>query len=448
MSAVVGPRPTRFSITALALLVPWVALVIDAWRPIGDSSFLWHIRAGSVQAEAGNVLTSDPFSFTRHGQEWLTQSWLAELTYAAGERLAGLGFVPWMMLTVSALIFTGIALIAYRESRSVPAAAFSIILSTLLLISFLVPRPVVFSFLLFVLVVLAWDRDRSKWMVPFLFWIWASTHGSFVVGLGYVGLTLIMRKEWRHLPSAVVCGLATLVTAHGLGVLNILLNFGEAREALTFISEWRRPAFSDPSFLALVGGVAFVAIGVLGGKVRARHFWIIIPFVTLATTSIRALPPAWIGLLPIVAGSLADLSIGSKPRFGPVAAVVFTITVLILPFFLREDGGLRDGHFPVAAEKELDDVPTYHDDRVGGYLIYSQGPDRLVYIDDRAELYGERMEEFVNVRDGEQDWRPVFARDGIEQALLGADSALADRLVAAGWVEHHHDEEYMVLRPG
>ena len=62
-----APKPRRYSIAQLALLVPWVALVIDAFAPIRDNSFLWHIRAGELQVEAGEVLTSDPFSFTMQG---------------------------------------------------------------------------------------------------------------------------------------------------------------------------------------------------------------------------------------------------------------------------------------------------------------------------------------------------------------------------------------------
>lgn len=447
MGAADEPRSTRFSIAKLALIVPWVALVIDAWRPIGDSSFLWHVRAGSVQAEMGEVLTTDPFSFTMSGAQWLTQSWLVELLYAAGERASGLGFVPWMLLIVATLTFTGIGLIAYRESRSVTATAFCLILSTLLLISFLVPRPVLFSFLLFVLVVLAWDKAETRWAVPFIFWIWAAAHGSFVVGLAYIGLRLLSKREWRLLPTAVVSGLATLVTAHGLGVVEILFNFEQARGALSFISEWRRPSFSDASFLAFMGGLAFIAIGVLRGRVRRQHFLVIFPFVILGITSMRAIPPAWIGLLPILALALAGISVGSRPRLGALTTGVFAIVVFALPFFLKESGGFASEDFPVAAKEELAEGPVFHDDRVGGYLIYSEGPERQVFIDDRAELYLDHMEEFVQVRNGDVDWRVVFAREGIEQALLESDWELVGWLVEAGWNRIYEDEYYVLLIP-
>jgi hypothetical protein len=91
-------------------------------------------------------------------------------------------------------------------------------------------------------------------------------------------------------------------------------------------------------------------------------------------------------------------------------------------------------------------VPTFHDDSAGGYLIWAEGPERLVYIDDRAELYGDRMAEYVEVRDLERDWEPVFERDGIEQALLKVDEELIGELEAAGWTATYEDEEYVVLR--
>ena len=78
------PSPRRFSLFHLILVVPWIAIVIDAFKPITDNSFLWHIRAGELQATSASVLTTDPFSFTMHGEHWLTQSWLAELAYYWG----------------------------------------------------------------------------------------------------------------------------------------------------------------------------------------------------------------------------------------------------------------------------------------------------------------------------------------------------------------------------
>jgi hypothetical protein len=58
------------------------------------------------------------------------------------------------------------------------------------------------------------------------------------------------------------------------------------------------------------------------------------------------------------------------------------------------------------------------------------------------------MAEYVEVRDLERDWEPVFERDGIEQVLLKSEEELIGELEAAGWTATYEDDEYVVLRPG
>lgn len=441
------PSARRFSLAHLLLIVPWVALVIDAWAPIRDNSFLWHIRAGDLQAVAGEVLTSDPFSFTMNGEPWLTQSWLAELLYAWGEHHWDLGFVPPMMLLMTSVTFLGIGLIAYRRSQSVSGAAVVLMLSTILLISFLVPRPVIFSFALFVVVILAWERRATRWTLPLLFWLWASVHGSFAIGLAYVGLSLLAEKEWRWLPTAILSGLVTLLTAHGLGVVTVLLEFVYAREALALLSEWRRPELLSVVMLPFLIGLGLIVRAAIKRRVTLKHLWLIVPFVALGIGATRAIPPAWIALVPLLSLGVLGLQPGSGRRFTTGQGVVFAGAVLILPFILASDASIDEERFPVAAVAALNQSRVLHDDRTGGYLIWAEGPDRQVYIDDRAELYRERLVEFVAVRDGDLPFEPVFERDGIEQALLKVTEPLVDDLKAAGWEAVFEDEEYVVLRP-
>ena len=446
--AATTPRGRRFSISHLALLVPWVAVVIDAWGSIRDNSFLWHVRAGTVQANEGTVIAADPFSFTMAGEPWLTQSWLVELLYSWAEGIAGLGFVPYLILLVGSLTFVTIGLIAYFHSRSVPATAFVLVLGVIALISFLVPRPVIFSYLLMTLVILAWDRPSTRWTLPFLFWIWASVHASFVIGLAYVGLSLIMRGQWRLLPTAVASGLVTVATAHGLGVVSFLVDFEASSDALQHLTEWRRPEFFEPVFLPFLGTMAFIVIAAFRQRVRPRHLWLIVPFVLLGLSSVRGIPPAFVGLTPVLALSLSGLEIGSSAGLRPRLAGIFAVVVLVLPFLMIRGAELSDERFPTEAVAHLDPVRTFHDDVAGGYLIWAKGPEFGVYLDDRAELYGPRLGEFVEVRRMGIPWEPIFERDGIKQALLRNDEDLKQSLSDAGWVTIHADDNFSVLRPG
>ena len=441
-------RPHNWiSLSHLVMAVSWVALVIAAWVPIRDNSFLWHVRSGSLQIEMGRVLTEDPFSFTLLGTPWLTQSWLIELAYGWGEGMVGLGFVPPMVLFMGVVTVGGVGLIAYKRARNTAAAAVVMLLSSVLLVSFLVPRPVIVSYALFVLVVLSWERSSTRWTLPFLFWVWAAIHGSFIIGLGYIGLLIIKRRDWSSLPVAVASGVVTLATAHGLGVISMLVAFAGATDTLALLSEWRRPELLSAVFLPFLIGLGLIVFALSRGTLAARHLWIIVPFAALGFSSTRAVPPAWLGLVPIVALTMRGMKLGTTGRFSAGPALLFGIVVFSLPLLVKGDGRLDPQRFPIEAVGSLSDANTFHDDVTGGYLIWSAGPDRLVFLDDRAELYGERILEYVNVRSGEVGWEVVFARDNIGQALLRSDEKLAMDLSDAGWLEVYDDGEFVVLRP-
>ena len=438
----------RTSFGHLLLALPWIAIVIDAWAPIRDNSFLWHIRAGTLQSDAASVLTEDPFSFTMRGEPWLTQSWLAELVYDTGESwFGGLGFVAPMMLILTTITFVSLGFVAYLRSGSVTSTGIVLLLATISLISFLVPRPVVFSFALFGLVMVAWEIPKLRWTLPFLFWVWASVHGSFAIGLAYIGLALLAQKDWKWLPTATIAGLTTLLTAHGWGVAQMLLDFAGARETLSLLSEWQRPGLTDPVFVPFVVAVLIIGLGLVRRSIPLPHLLVIVPFALLGMTSLRAVPPAFLGLVPSMALALKSLRIWTAPRLSTGPAVIALAAIFVMPFLVRADGELADDRFPTEARAQLDNVNTFHDDRTGGYLIYSDGPDFLVFIDDRAELYGERMAEFVAVRDGETDWEPVFERDGIEQVLMSTEADLVAEIADSGWQIAYTDEHFTILKP-
>jgi hypothetical protein len=202
----------------------------------------------------------------------------------------------------------------------------------------------------------------------------------------------------------------------------------------------------EPVFLPFLGGVVFIVIGAFRNRIHPIHLWLIVPFVLVGMNSVRAIPPAWLALAPIVALSLSGLEIGSRSGLRRRLAAVFAVVVLVLPFLVAADGKLAEERFPLDAVAVLDGSPTLHSDVVGGFLIWAVGPDRKVYIDDRAELYDDRLGEFVGVRSGRLDWEPVFQRDGIEQALLAGNEHLVSELSDAGWVTAYEDEHFIVLR--
>lgn len=111
----------RLRIAHLRLLIPFVVIAWRATLPIGDNSFLWHVRAGTLQLETGEVLRSDPFSFTAFGEAWRTQSWLLEIAYGWLENATGgIDWVPLMKFATMAatLVLLGLVLHQVGGRRS------------------------------------------------------------------------------------------------------------------------------------------------------------------------------------------------------------------------------------------------------------------------------------------------------------------------------------------
>lgn len=440
----------RFSVRHLFVVVPVLGVVMAAARSITDNSFLWHVRAGTIQLDAGEVLRADPFSFTAGGESWRTQSWIADLGYGLLERtFDGLGWVwPLVAATmVVTLMLVGIA--AYREAPNPLVVAGVLFFVGWLVLRTLVPRPVVFSHLLLAALVVALSRRRLWWAVPLLLWVWAGIHGSFVIGLGLVVLEAV-RTGRREL--AGVAGLSAVtvsLTAHGLALWGILLKFAENRGALDLIQEWAPPDLTDPSVAPYALFVILIVAGAARGRIEPRDLILVVPFLLFGLTSFRALIPAVLVLAPWVARSVSFPARARREEAGAlnVAIAVGLLVAAVWAGFTRAETQPDEELFPVAAAAALEDGPLFHGDAVGGYLIWAEWPDRLVYTDDRAELYGEkRFQEFADTRAGLPVWRAVFATHGITQALLSADaSGLQEVLAASGWAERYRDDEYVLL---
>ncbi|MGI9666029.1 MAG: hypothetical protein ACR2N2_02865 [Acidimicrobiia bacterium] len=438
-----GPR-----LVHVAPLIPLFVVAVLAARAIRDNSFLWHVRAGEAQATAGEVLTVDPFSYTFLGAEWRTQSWLVELLYASLEStFSGLAWANWMVLIVGSVTVLFLGLAVYRGTRSPINTALVLLLAVWLMGPFIQPRPVLFSYALAAaLVVVLQHRDKLLWTVVPIMWIWAGVHGSWAIGAALIILELLRTRDRRLLFAGIGAAVASLATAHGFGTWKVAVEFLGARDTLALMEEWQPPEFVDivqAPFLLIIFGLLIAAIR---GKITMRDLIVIIPFVILGVSSRRAVFPAAIVLIPWAALAIPELksSAGRMSRavVGGFAAVVGLL--ILLPMLVNPLGVLEESRFPTPELVEaLGDDRAFHGDGEGGYLIYAEWPERLVYIDDRAELYDlDHFMEYRNARSG--DYREAFKRWGIDVALVQIDWSLAEVLAQDGWINRAENEYFIV----
>ena len=441
----------RFQVRHLYPVLPLALYALIVAGPVTDNSFLWHVRAGAVQSASTRVITVDPFSFTASGEPWRTQSWIAELLYASlSSIVGGVGWAPMFVgvVGVGALCLGGLTI--YSASRSSLATAGWLIVVVWLLAPFDQPRPVIFSYLLLAAMVLILAlKERVLWVVVPILWLWAGLHASWLIGIGLLALEALRRRSWKLVAILGVSIVAVSATAHGLGVWTMVFSFAANSGALDYIEEWQPPdfgGFAQAPFVLIIAGVLAAAVK---GRIQMRALWIILPFLTFGLMTRRFVPVATLVLVPFAALGVYLPSFRASARWTPVPfGVLALIASLVIAVHVQLGSELDRHVFPGDTITELaSGRRVFHDDAVGGYLIYREGPQHKVYIDDRAELYGaEGFADFRAARSG--DYEALFDRLAIEAAIVRSSWPLRSALIGNGWYVEHREEDFELLLPG
>ena len=90
--------------------------------------------------------------------------------------------------------------------------------------------------------------------------------------------------------------------------------------------------------------------------------------------------------------------------------------------------------------------PIYNEYAWGGYLIWKL-PDYRVYIDGRADVYGDAfLEEFLKTHDGIGDWRAPLDRHAIRTVMIDPNAPLASLLKQdAAWNKVFEDQQAVIF---
>lgn len=442
----------RLRVAHLRFFVPFIVLAWRASRTISDNSFLWHVRAGTVQLEQVEVLRSDVFSFTAQGEAWRTQSWLADITYGWLENLTGgIGWVPAMKFVTISLAIALVGMAIYRNTgRRSGVTLAAILILVWQAMPFAVARPVLVGFVLLAAVVAFSHMDRRPlWLLPILFWFWASVHGMYVVGLGYVFLDAIRRRSKRQFIAVCIAGAATAVTAHGLGTWWVLVQFVRNRGALDRIAEWFPPDFSSPLILPFLAVIIGLLAAATLGRLKPVDLWVVIPFLVFGVSAVRNVWPAVIVLAPLAARLVYGGDTEPKAKSDEPVVLNWAIAVVLVGvavFGVAQEAHLSEERFPSRdAVDALDPGIQFNGSAVGGYFIYADWPDRSVFIDDRAELFGE--DSFIEYQELEAGVgvAEAFERYGLEQAILDTEWPVVGYLELLGWEYRYEDDFFVVM---
>ena len=168
---------------------------------IGPDTY-WHLRAGDWMISEGSLLTTDPFSLTQFGSEWIYPGWVAQIAMTLTHRL--LGFPGLNLLT--ALVVTATFGFVWMTLRGGPLLrAFVLLFAATVAAVYWSARPHIFTLLFTAVTLWALEKYRRTgsriiWLIPALTVIWANTHGGFVIPILLIGLELVATLVDRLLP--------------------------------------------------------------------------------------------------------------------------------------------------------------------------------------------------------------------------------------------------------
>lgn len=382
---------------------------------LNDSDTYWQIKVGRWILDHAAMPHVDFYSFTKPGEVWISSSWLAQVLYAESFGLAG-GWAGPVVLA-SASIAIAFAYLCFLLGSRIPAtAAVTIAFMALLLSnSHVFARPHVLAWP----IMLAWTAglvsasergEAPRFLLLPLMTLWANLHGGFLFGLILVGgfavdalwnadapkrMSLFMR--WFIFGAAAL--LACCVTPYGWGSILASLRILDLGELLHIIGEWTPVDFgaltpfeiylmmmlgaalyygvvlSPPRILLLLGLLHMA----LAHNRNIENFVLLSPLVVLGPVAARfGLQGAW----------------SARPTLPPASAALLALFAGLWTwaYTARVDLEQPSTHSPAAAVDMLTSRNPKHilnDLPFAGYLIWRDVP---VFVDGRAELYGEKFE--------------------------------------------------------
>ena len=445
-------------------------------RPIGDNSMFTHMRTGIDMVAGQGIPRVDPYSATAAGRRWVVQSWLPEWTYGWAHRIGGFELVVLEQAVLCVLLVLVVLRLARAGSplRTTLAGAVAVGIGA----PFWSPRPLLFGLVCMALLVTVVERRRSPWLLVPLVWVWVQSHGSFPLGLAWLGARAVGEwMDWRSRPHDTLryvtwfaAGLAASVLSPlGERLLLFPLTVGEKREAFRTVVEWQSPDFQGSAGRFSLVFLALALVVLVRYRVSWRDVVPVVVFLAGALLALRILPVAAIVVAPVLGRALRraedhpgrPATTAAGPPAGASLRVhrAFLATIVVAFVFfgasVLTNPPLRLEPYPVRAVAYLDEQGLLasphrlaHQDFVGNYLILRFGVKARVFIDDRVDMYPAKVSgDYRALLGGTPDSTEVLDRRDVDVVLWDRKLALATVLQASGrWTQVFRDDDWVVYR--
>ncbi len=472
------------------ILILVSGLFLIGSRNVSDPDLWWHLKTGQYIIAHKSVPHSDVFSYTRAGQPWVAHEWLSELFLYRLYRTGGWAGLIVVFAAITAATFF---LLFLRCATTPYVAGFVTVWGAIAGAPSWGVRPQTLTWLLVSLWLLILDRSQGKrlllwWTLPLML-LWVNLHASYALGLVILALFIVgelvevwlglvpVQQARPHLQALALTFLFNLILVplnpNGVRLYSYPIETLRSRAMQDYIAEWFSPNLHSAEFwpflLLLVGTIA--ALAWIPRAVRGHNILLLLVSAYAALFSMRMIPFFVLIAVPILSRQVhywivlrksdnaalqprGSATKAHRTRFSPKLLLNTAIAVAMIVFLclrvvrvLEQQPLVEQAHFPAGAVAFLKmhptDGPVFNHYDWGGYLIWKLYPDARVFIDGRADLYGEQLlKQFADTFQLKGDWKQSLNQWRVKTVVVPANSALAEALRReAGWTIRYGDRQ-------
>jgi hypothetical protein len=475
-------------------------IVLAASMSLSDPDYYWHIKTGEYIFDHKMLPRQDIFSFTMPGYSWVLHEWLFQLLlFLVFSTLGTLGiksFTVALMLSSLYVIYQ----ITLKLSSVRISTVVMLLLVPLLIGPFFSPRPQLFTYLFFsyylygLLNFKYFNKVRCLYTFPLVMILWVNLHGGYIVGIAllfFFALTELLsnflvlesiRKKQKSL--FLPFGIALLSLAASSLNPDFIDHWKYPFQVMSMdaskniISEWQSISFHDfIGKMYLLFACTFFAANIYRkDKPDLTEFFIPLFFIIEGFVAGRHIPLAVLSTVPFIAVALHNHSEIKFPDFTKKEIIkhhlkrlhlssnkdlgykeyllnwiiLFLVCVAVFLAFpswdtkavatINKTLPIEATNFVVNAQIHGRIFNTYG---YGGYLIYRLYPEQKVFIDGRADMYGDDfLGKYKVIHDGLPDWEKEFDQYDIDYVVCRRKASIRQLLLTRGDFKLVYDDEY------
>lgn len=486
------------------MLVFFIVLISGPRLMNADGDLGRHLTIGRYILEHAEIPLRDIFSHTMAGQPVTPHEWLAQVIFALADKLLGLNGVILVCALIIATTFRFIFVQARKESKTLAAALFAVLLAMPASAMHWLSRPHLFTFLLLAVWMTALQQLRRGkvkrwWVLPALMLVWANLHGAFIAGfaawmiygVGVLwdslnrnhpeGEALHPRFWCYYLLGGAAAFLVSLINPSGPGLWKTSLGYIGNDYLVGHTVEYMSPNFHNANFWPFLIFIAllFVLVGLSKKRVESGLLFTAAAWLVMGLYSGRNIPLFVVAAAPLLAQGLDELILGITDRFKFLVRLrdmdariqkvdaglkgyfwpILSVTVAVICFLtgVRFDAG-KTGNvfdaqvFPVEAVNWLQEHPQkgemFNSFTWGGYLLYRLWPEKQVFIDGQTDFYGEALSrEYTQVMNAAEGWQSILENYHVEWAILPSKDSIVLALKSdTEWESVYSDATAVILR--